>query len=80
MNKLAPAIELESALAVCDASVDASIFGSHAYIIQTYNEKGAVKGSGPLDCDEDEDDIESRRAEKAGVMAILYILQTIVEV
>ena len=31
-----------------------------------------------MDCDED--DIESTRAEKAGVMAILYILQTIVEV
>ena len=63
MNKLAPAIELESALAVCDASVDASSFGSHAYIIQTYDETGDVKGSGPVNCDED--DIESTRATKS---------------
>ena len=78
INKIAPAIELHPVLAVCDASINATNFGSHSYIIQTYDETGMVKGTGPVDCDED--DIESTRAEKAGVMSILYILHAIVEV
>lgn len=55
-----------------------SNFGSHAYIIQTYDEKGIVKGSGPVPCDMD--DLESTLTEKVGAMTILYILQTIIEV
>ena len=58
---------------MCDASVNSSQFAAHFYIIETKNEKDHIRGNAPVDCDED--DSESTRAEKSGVLALITIVE-----
>ena len=64
--------EQNNVLAVCDASVSGDDYGSHAYTIVSKNESQRLKGCGPVDSDED--DIESTRAEKSGVLALTTLV------
>ena len=69
------ALEEGRLIAVSDASVSAEGFASHAYTIVSTDEKERIHGSAPVDCDED--DVESTRAEKAGILASLTIINVL---
>ena len=58
-------------VAVSDASVSDDCFSAHAYAIFSTDEANYLKGTAPVDCDED--DADSTRAEKSGVLAMLKI-------
>ena len=59
-------------VAVCDASVSGDDYGAHAYTIVSKNEQHRLWGCAPVDCDED--DIESTRTEKSGVLALSTLI------
>ena len=60
-------------VAVSDASVPDDGFSAHAYALVSKDELQFLKGAAPVDCDED--DVDSTKAEKSGVLAMLIIIR-----
>lgn len=73
IDKMMQSFENDQLIAVCDASVNNSQLAAHSYIIETLDEKHHIRGNAPVDCDED--DCESTRAKKSGVLALLTIIE-----
>ena len=61
-----------------DASVSNESFVSHTYILKSMDEKHRIRGVAPVDCDKD--DVDSTRAEKSGVLALVPILCVLEEI
>ena len=59
-------------IAVSDASLSDDGFASHSYTLVSTNEKQRIRGSALVDCEED--DVESTRVEKAGVLGMHTII------
>ena len=78
LNHLAMSIMAGESIGVCNASLNDDNFGSHAYVLESRDEQAFIKGAGPVDCDEDDDD--STRAEMTGVLALLQILQILSDI
>ena len=75
IHELTKALEGHSVIGVGDASVSSDSYASHAYILESKDEKHRIKGVAPVDCDED--DVDSTRAEKSGVLAMLTVLRVL---
>ena len=73
ISEIIQAIEYNNIIGVGDASVSNESYASHAYILESKDEKHRLRGMSPVDCDED--DLDSTRIEKSGVLAILTVLR-----
>ena len=74
---LLTALENGNIIGVSDASVSDENYASHAYTIISTDEKYQIMGVAPVDCDED--DTESTRAEKSGVLAIVTLVSILTD-
>lgn len=74
--RMIQALEEGRLIAVSNTSVSSEGLASRAYTIVSKDEVDRIQGSAPVDCDEY--DIESTRAEKAGVLAALIIINVLV--
>ena len=72
LDKIITSFKLGNIIAVSDASVSDDSFASHSYTLVSKDETHKIHGPAPVDCDED--DVESTRAEKCGVLASLTII------
>lgn len=70
--------EYNNLIGMGDASVSNESFVSHTYILKSMDEKHRIRGVAPVDCDKD--DVDSTRAEKSGVLALVPILCVLEEI
>ena len=72
------ALENNKIIGVSDASMTDDAFCAHAYTIISRDEKSQIIGVAPVDCDED--DADSTRAEKSGVLALVTLIHVLEEI